>query len=125
MSSQHQGSGGGGSSGGGGGGKNDRGAADDNVADTATRGGISRHLMWREEQIEQFVYLIRSRKGKWQWVMNDYEFNNVCNPTTAEVANGNKDDGKNGGNNNDNRQTSSAGSDFIVRILFHTLLLLA
>ncbi len=59
MSPQHWGSGGGGSSGGGGEGKNDCGAADDDVTDMAARGGGSRHFMWREEQIEQFAYLIR------------------------------------------------------------------
>jgi hypothetical protein len=59
MSPQHWGGGGGGSGRWGRGGKNDRGAADYDVADMAARGGSSRHFMWREEQIEQFVCLIR------------------------------------------------------------------
>jgi hypothetical protein len=59
MSPQHWGGGGGGSGGGGGEGKNDCGATDDDVADVAAGGGGIRHFMWREEQIEQFAYLIR------------------------------------------------------------------
>jgi hypothetical protein len=59
MSPQHWGGGGGGSGGRGRGGKNDRGATDNNIADMATRGSGGQHFMWREEQIKQFVYLIR------------------------------------------------------------------
>jgi hypothetical protein len=49
MSPQHWGGGGGGSGRGGGGGKNDRGVADNNIADLAAGVGGSRHYMWREE----------------------------------------------------------------------------
>jgi hypothetical protein len=125
MSPQHWGGGGGGSGGEGGGGKTDRGAADDNVADVASGGGGGRHFLWREEQIEQFVYLIRSGEGKRQWVMNDYKFEDAHNPMTVAAADGNKDDGKNNSNDDNDRQISYARSNFIVRILFLTLLLLA
>jgi hypothetical protein len=127
MSPQHWGGGGGGSVGGGGGGKNDRGVADDDVADVAAGGGGSRHFMWREEQIEQFAHLIRSGEGKRRWVMNDYEFEDTRDPTTAAAAaaDGNEDDGENDSYDDDDRQTSSAWSNFIVRILCLTLLLLA
>jgi hypothetical protein len=77
--------------------------------------------MWREEPIGQFTYLIRSGEGKQRWVMNDYKFKDMCNPTMAVAADGNEDDG----NNDDDRRTSSAQSNFIVRILFLTLLLLS
>jgi hypothetical protein len=43
---------------GGRGGKNDRGAADDDVADVAAGGGSGWQFIWREEQIKQFAYLI-------------------------------------------------------------------
>jgi hypothetical protein len=125
MSPQHQVCGGGGSNRGGGGSKNDHGATDNDVADVAAGGGGSWHYMWREEQIKQFAYLIRSREGKRRWVMHDYQFEDVCNPTTAVAADGNKDDGKNDSYDNDDKQTSSAWSNFIIRILFLTLLLLA
>jgi hypothetical protein len=72
------------------------------------------------------VYLIRSGEGKWRWAMNNYEFKEVRNPTAVAAAlDGNEDDGKNDSDNNDNRRTYSAWSNFIVRILFLTLLLLA
>ncbi len=58
--------------------------------------------------------------------MNNYEFKEVRNPTAVAAAlDGNEDDGKNDSDNNDNRRTYSAWSNFIVRILFLTLLLLA
>jgi hypothetical protein len=68
-----------------------------------------------------------SGEGKRQWVINNYKFKDAHDPTTAEaVADGNKDNGKNDSNdNNKDRRTSSAWSNFIVRILFLTLLLLA
>ena len=34
--------------------------------------------MWREEQIEQFTYLITSGEEKRQWILNDYEFDDTC-----------------------------------------------
>lgn len=37
-----------------------------------------RHYMWREEQVEQFVYLIRSGEEKRQWILSDYEFEDPC-----------------------------------------------
>ncbi len=88
-------------------------------------GGGGWHFMWREEQIGQFACLIRSGEEKWQWVMNNYKFKDACNPTTAAAADGNKDDGKNDSDDDNDRQTSSARSNFIVRILFLNLLLLA
>jgi hypothetical protein len=109
-----------------GGGKNDRGAADKDIADMAARGGGGQHYMWRKEQIKQFVYLIRSGEGKRRSMMNNYEFEDARDPTMAvAAADGNEDNGKNGSNNDDNRWTSSAWSNFIVRVLFLTLLLLA
>jgi len=36
------------------------------------------HYMWREEQIEQFTYLITSGEEKRQWILNDYEFDDPC-----------------------------------------------
>jgi hypothetical protein len=56
--------------------------------------------------------------------MNNYEFKDARDPATA-AADGNKDNGENDSNNGDDRRTSSARSNFIVRILFLTLLLLA
>jgi hypothetical protein len=125
MSPQHWGGSGGGNGGGGRGGKNDHGTADDNIKDAAAGGGSGWHYMWREEQIEQFVYLIRSGEGKRQWVMNDYKFEDTRDLTMAAVVDDNKVDSKNNGNNDNDRWTSSARSNFIVRVLFHTLLLLA
>jgi hypothetical protein len=110
---------------GGEGGKNNHGAADDDIEDAAAGGGGSWHYMWREEQIKQFVYLIRSGEGKRQWVMNDYDLEDARNLTMAAAADGNEVDSKKDGKENDNRWTSSAWSNFIVRILFCTLLLLA
>jgi hypothetical protein len=36
------------------------------------------YYMWREEQIEQFTYLITSGEEKRQWILNDYEFDDPC-----------------------------------------------
>jgi hypothetical protein len=83
---------------GGGAGKNDGGAADDSVTTAATGGGGSRHYMWREEQIEQFVYLIRSGEEKRRWIMNDYEFEDARDSTMgAAVAAVNDGGGGSGG----------------------------
>jgi hypothetical protein len=50
-----------------------------------------------------------SREGKRQWVMNNYQFEDACNPTTAAAAvDSNEDDGKNKSNDNDDRWTFSA-----------------
>jgi hypothetical protein len=68
--------------------------------------------------MEQFAYLIRSGEGKRWWVMNDYKFKDVHDPTMAAVADGNEDDGKNNSNDDDNRWTSSPQSNFIVREFF-------
>jgi hypothetical protein len=125
MSPQHWGGGSRGSGGGGQGGKNNRGVADEDVADVAAEGGGGRHYMWREKQIEQFTYLIRSGEGKRWWVTNDYEFEDTHNLTMAAAVDGNEDDGKNNSDDDDDMQTSSAWSNFIVRILILTLLLLA
>jgi hypothetical protein len=57
--------------------------------------------------------------------MNNYKFDDAHNPTTVAAAvDGNKDGGKNDSDKDKDRQTSSAQSNFIVRILFLTLLLL-
>jgi hypothetical protein len=88
-------------------------------------GGGSRNYMWREEQIEQFAYLIRSREKKRHWLRNNDKFKDTRDPTMAVAVDGNEDDGKNNGDNDDDRGTSSAWSNFIVRNLFHRLLLLA
>ncbi len=67
-----------------------------------------------------------SGEGKWQWGMSNYEFEDVCDLATAATAvDGNEDVSKNDSNNDDDRRTSLARSNFIVRILFLTLLLLA
>ncbi len=55
--------------------------------------------------------------------MNDYEFEDAHNPAMAG-ADGNKDNGKNDSDDDDDRRTSSARSNFIVRIRFLALLLL-
>jgi hypothetical protein len=73
MSPQNWGGDGGGSGRGGGRGKNDCGGVDDNVTSVAAGGGSSRHYMWREEQIKQFAYFIRSGEEKQWWVMNNYK----------------------------------------------------
>jgi hypothetical protein len=39
--------------------------------------------MWREDQIEQFTYLIRSREKKRCWLMNNYKFEDTCDLTMA------------------------------------------
>jgi hypothetical protein len=58
--------------------------------------------------------------------MNNYEFEDMHDPTTAAAAaDGNMDNSKNGSDNNDERRTPSAWSNFILRIPFLTLLLLA
>ena len=36
------------------------------------------YYMWREEQIEQFTYLITTGEEKRQWILNDYEFKDPC-----------------------------------------------
>ena len=103
MSAQHWGGGGGGR------GKNNGGVVDDNVADAAAGGGGGRHYMWREEQIEQFVYLIRSGEEKRRWIMNDYEFEDVRDSTMAIAAAvaDNNDNGGGGGGGGGGGETSS------------------
>ncbi len=55
--------------------------------------------------------------------MNDYEFEEARNPTTAAAAvDGNEDNDENDSDDDDDRRTSSAWSNFIVRILFLTLM---
>jgi len=41
------------------------------------------HYMWREEQIEQFVYLMKSGEEKRRWILEDYEFEDPFNPPKA------------------------------------------
>jgi hypothetical protein len=36
------------------------------------------HYIWREEQIQQFVYLIRSGEEKRTWILQDYDFHDPC-----------------------------------------------
>ncbi len=57
--------------------------------------------------------------------MNDYEFEDACNPRMAAAVDGNEDNGEHDSYADNDRQTSSARSNFIVRILFLTLLFLA
>jgi hypothetical protein len=42
------------------------------------------YYMWREEQIEQFIYLITKGEEKRQWILNDYEFNDRSNNSWPE-----------------------------------------
>ncbi len=53
--------------------------------------------------------------------MNNYKFEDARNPTMAAAVDGNENCGKNDSDDDNNRQTSSAWSNFIVRILFLTL----
>ncbi len=54
--------------------------------------------------------------------MNDYEFEDAHNPTMAAAAvDSNEYDGKSDSEDDDDRRTSSAQSNFIVRILFLAL----
>lgn len=46
---------------------------------TENNDDIVEHYMWREEQIDQFVYLIRTGEEKRQWILNDYGFEEVTN----------------------------------------------
>jgi hypothetical protein len=55
--------------------------------------------------------------------MNNYEFEDARNPMTAAAADGNEDNGENDSEDGDDRRTSSARSNFIVRVLFLTLML--
>ena len=73
---QYQGGGGGG---GGEGGRNNNGSVDG----TSAAAGGGGHYMWREEQIDQFVYLIRSGEEKRRWIMNDYEFEDAHDVATT------------------------------------------
>ncbi len=54
--------------------------------------GSPSDLIWREEQVDQFVYLIRSGEEKRKWILNDYGFDDPCND----------DFGGNGGGHRDN-----------------------
>ena len=102
MSAQHWGGGGGG------GGKDNGGVVDDNVADAAAGGGGGRHYMWREEQIEQFVYLIRSGEEKRRWIMHDYEFEDARDSTMA-IAAAVADNNDNGGGGGGGETSSTLG----------------
>jgi len=44
------------------------------------------HYPWREEQIEQFVYLIKSGEEKRQWILNDYEFEDPFSSSKSGAA---------------------------------------
>ena len=46
------------------------------------------YYAWREEQIEQFVYLIKSGEEKRQWILNDYEFEDPCNMKDETIHRG-------------------------------------
>ncbi|KAL7547610.1 hypothetical protein ACHAWF_010893 [Thalassiosira exigua] len=52
--------------------------------------GDAKYYMWREDQVEQFVYLIRSGEEKRQWVLSDYEFEDPC--ITPNRGNSRKDE---------------------------------
>lgn len=56
------------------------------------------YYMWREEQIEQFIYLITKGEEKRQWILNDYEFNDPCN------NNNNMHGGEGGGHSGNNNK---------------------
>ncbi|KAL9181963.1 hypothetical protein ACHAXT_012306 [Thalassiosira profunda] len=42
--------------------------------------------LWREEQVQQFIYLLRSGEEKRRWILSDYEFNDPCNCTKEDGA---------------------------------------
>jgi hypothetical protein len=48
-------------------------------ATSATTAATTGHYMWREEQITQFIYLMRSGEEKRRWIMADYEFDDTKN----------------------------------------------
>lgn len=50
-----------------------------------SNGDAVEYYMWREEQIDQFVYLIRSGEEKRQWILNDYGFEDVSNPSIDDT----------------------------------------
>jgi len=55
--------------------------------------GDVQYYMWREEQIEQFIYLIKSGEEKRQWILNDYEFEDPFNsPKRSDGVDDNDDD---------------------------------
>lgn len=51
-------------------------------------GSSGEYYMWREEQIEQFIYLITKGEEKRQWILNDYEFNDPCNNNNIQGGEG-------------------------------------
>jgi len=56
--------------------------------------GDVQHYLWREEQIEQFIYLIKSGEEKRQWILNDYEFEDPFNsPKRSDDDDDDDDDG--------------------------------
>lgn len=65
----------------------------ENAADRARRGGEGdeTYYMWREEQIEQFVYLMRSGEEKRRWILSSYEFEDPFNPPEGAADDGGDD----------------------------------
>mmetsp|Transcript_1342 Transcript_1342/g.2513 ORF Transcript_1342/g.2513 Transcript_1342/m.2513 type:complete len:373 (-) Transcript_1342:234-1352(-) len=53
---------------------------------SAQHNGDARYYQWREEQIEQFVYLIKSGEEKRQWILSDYEFEDPFKPSNSDAA---------------------------------------
>jgi hypothetical protein len=53
---------------------------------TRRNGDTLEHYMWREEQIDQFVYLIRSGEGKRKWILNDYGFEDVSSEENSDIS---------------------------------------
>ena len=53
-------------------------ANDASSSNSSSSSSSGEYYMWREEQIEQFIYLITKGEEKRQWILNDYEFNDPC-----------------------------------------------
>ena len=73
---------------------NDAGTSESSSGNNSSSSG--EYYMWREEQIEQFIYLITKGEEKRQWILNDYEFNDPCNNNNNMHGGG----GGHSGNNN-------------------------
>jgi len=72
------------------------GAGATSATTTTTTTTTTGHYMWREEQITQFIYLMRSGEEKRRWIMADYEFDDTKNNVLTMIP-PNEDNG--GGNN--------------------------
>jgi hypothetical protein len=72
-------------------------SSDESSSSGGSSSSSGEYYMWREEQIEQFIYLITKGEEKRQWILNDYEFNDPCS-NNNNIQGG----GGNSGNNNNN-----------------------